>query len=181
MTEAFDLPILLWLQEHFRTGVLARILEGITFFGDKWWFWLGICAVLFIIPRTRYMAIPAAISFCITIGINSFFLKNIIGRVRPFVYTDLIVPAVEKLPDGFSFPSGHTASAFAVALVLLWADKRIGIPAVIFAAIMGFSRIALGVHYPTDVIAAFLLAFAVSIIVWLLWCLTPYARRHVNR
>ena len=180
MTEAFDMPILLWIQEHFTSEVFNRIWEGISFFGEKGWFWIALAVLLLIIPRTRYMGIPAVISFIITAGINSVILKNLIGRMRPFEYSDLIVPVVRELPDSFSFPSGHTATSFAVALILLRADKRIGIPAVIFASLIGFSRIALRVHYPTDVIAGFLLAFAVSTIVWLIWGFTPYAKRHMN-
>ena len=137
--------------------------------------------MLIIIPRTRYMGIPALISFVITAGINSVILKNIIGRARPFEFSDLITPAVDTLPDSSSFPSGHTATAFAVALVLIRADKRIGIPAVIFASLIAISRVTLRVHFPSDVIAGFLLAFAVSTIVWLIWSFTPYAQRHMYR
>lgn len=180
MTEAFDLPILLWLQEHFNGDLINSFWNVITFFGSRGWFWIALAVLLVIIPRTRYMGIPAVISFVITGGINSVILKNLIGRIRPFNYSDLIIPAVGELPDSSSFPSGHTATSFAVALILLRADKRIGIPAVIFASLIAVSRMFLRVHYPSDVIAGFLLAFAVSTIVWILWSLTPYARRHMN-
>ena len=180
MTEAFDLPILLWLQEHFNSDILNHLWNGITFFGNKGWFWIALAALLIIIPRTRYMGIPAAISLVVTAGINSVIIKNLIGRIRPFEYSDLIIPAVGELPDSSSFPSGHTSISFAVALILLRADKRIGIPAVIFASLIAVSRIFLRVHYPSDVIAGFLLAFAVSTIVWILWGLTPYAKKHMN-
>ena len=179
MTESFDLPILLWLQEHIRFEALTQIWRVITFFGEKGWFWIALAVLLLIIPKTRYIGIPAVISFVIAAGINSVFLKDIIGRIRPFEFSNLIQPLVER-PDSFSFPSGHTVTSFAVALILLRGDKRIGIPAVIFAALIGFSRMYLGVHYPTDIIAGFLLAFAISTIVWLIWSFTPYARRHMR-
>jgi membrane-associated phospholipid phosphatase len=60
---------------------------------------------------------------------------------------------VEKLTS-FSFPSGHTSSAFAAAIAVLWYDRKFGIPLTVFAAIMGFSRIYVQVHYCTDVIGA---------------------------
>ncbi len=60
---------------------------------------------------------------------------------------------VEKLTS-FSFPSGHTSSAFAAAIAVLWYNRKIGIPVTVFAAIMGFSRIYVQVHYCTDVIGA---------------------------
>lgn len=59
---------------------------------------------------------------------------------------------VDKLTS-YSFPSGHTSSAFAAGVAVLWYDKKVGIPATIFAAIMGFTRIYVEVHYCTDVIA----------------------------
>lgn len=59
---------------------------------------------------------------------------------------------VEKLTS-YSFPSGHTSSAFAAAIAVLWYDRKIGIPTTILAFLMGFSRIYVGVHYCTDVIA----------------------------
>ncbi|MBQ3137444.1 MAG: phosphatase PAP2 family protein [Clostridia bacterium] len=60
---------------------------------------------------------------------------------------------VDKLTS-FSFPSGHTSSAFAAAIAVLWYNRKIGIPVTVFAAIMGFSRIYVQVHYCTDVIGA---------------------------
>ncbi|MBQ7118245.1 MAG: phosphatase PAP2 family protein [Clostridia bacterium] len=60
---------------------------------------------------------------------------------------------VDKLTS-FSFPSGHTSSAFAAAIAVLWYNRKIGIPVTVFAAIMGFSRIYVEVHYCTDVIGA---------------------------
>lgn len=59
---------------------------------------------------------------------------------------------VDKLTS-YSFPSGHTSSAFAAAIAVLWYDKKIGIPTTILAALMGFSRIYVEVHYCSDVIA----------------------------
>lgn len=60
---------------------------------------------------------------------------------------------VEKLTS-FSFPSGHTSSAFAAAIAVLFYNRKIGIPVTFFAALMGFSRIYVEVHYCTDVIGA---------------------------
>ncbi|MBE6775003.1 MAG: phosphatase PAP2 family protein [Ruminococcaceae bacterium] len=60
---------------------------------------------------------------------------------------------VDKLTS-FSFPSGHTSSAFAAAIAVLWYNRKIGIPVTFFAAVMGFSRIYVQVHYCTDVIGA---------------------------
>ncbi len=66
-----------------------------------------------------------------------------------YVYPNL----VDKLTS-FSFPSGHTSSAFAAAIAVLWYNRKIGIPVTVFAAVMGFSRIYVQVHYCSDVIGA---------------------------
>ena len=60
---------------------------------------------------------------------------------------------VENLTS-FSFPSGHTSSAFAAAIAVLWYNRKFGIPLTVFAAVMGFTRIYVEVHYCSDVIAA---------------------------
>ena len=68
-----------------------------------------------------------------------------------------------------SFPSGHTTASFAVALVMLrMLPKKFGIPAVVLAALVAFSRLYLGVHYPTDVLAGFVIALVGSTLsVWI--------------
>ena len=70
---------------------------------------------------------------------------------------------VEKLTS-FSFPSGHTSSAFAACAAMLFLNKKIGIPAIVFAAIMGFSRIYVEVHYCTDVLGGAIVGIIYAVI-----------------
>lgn len=80
-------------------------------------------------------------------------LKYIINRKRPSEkYPDFIPVVYEKTP---SFPSGHTSGAFANATSLSLAFRKwyVVIPAYSWATLMGYSRMYLGVHYPSDVLA----------------------------
>ena len=83
-------------------------------------------------------------------------VKRTVGRARPPLGCDL--SAIVRAPDRFSFPSGHAAASFAVALSYVIVFPRWAGPLILLAALVGFSRIRLGVHYPSDVVVGQLLA-----------------------
>lgn len=100
-------------------------------------------------------------------GLLSLSLKHIIDRPRPFETYDF----VEKLSYGGSpsFPSGHTSVAFAFALALSLAYPKwyVKIPSFIFAFAIGYTRMSLGVHYPSDIVAGIVLGFVSAIICYM--------------
>lgn len=98
-------------------------------------------------------ALCTGLSVAVTFLVG-FVLKLLVDRARPFeAYPDLIHPY--SLPDDPSFPSGHTATAFALALALCLRYPRwyVVVPAALWACAVGLSRMNEGVHYPTDVLA----------------------------
>jgi Membrane-associated phospholipid phosphatase len=96
--------------------------------------------------------------------INNDIVKVLVARPRPFQEWSNLHILIPK-PKGFSFPSGHTSSSFAAAGAIYFSgNKKWSIPALILAALIGFSRLYFGVHYPTDVICGALLGFLISFV-----------------
>ena len=63
-------------------------------------------------------------------------------------------------PEDYSFPSGHTGASFAAVSALLFSRNKLWLPCLVLACLIGFSRLYLYVHYPTDVLAGALLGIA---------------------
>jgi undecaprenyl-diphosphatase len=88
-----------------------------------------------------------------------YALKRGTRRQRPFERCDDIHACV-KVPDAFSFPSGHTLHAFAFALLLSSFHPGLAPLLWSFAALVGLSRVVLGLHFPSDVVIGALLGLA---------------------
>mgnify|MGYP002564795596 FL=1 len=163
-----DGEILLQIQQHLRTDMLTPFMKIVTFLGNGGWFWILCAVVLLAVPKTRKTGYAAVLSLIFGVIVTNLLLKNIVARPRPFAEIEALIPLIAK-PTDFSFPSGHTTASFAVALVMLrMLPKKIGIPAVVLAALVAFSRLYLGVHYPTDVLAGFVIALVGSMLsVWI--------------
>ena len=157
-----DGGFLLFLQESVRNPILDNLMIFITSLGNGGMIWIAATIVLLIPKKTRKAGIMSAVALLGSLIINNNIVKNIVQRPRPFVtFTDLqiIIPT----PSEFSFPSGHTSSSFAAAAVFYrHLPKKLGFPAVILAGLIGFSRLYVGVHYPTDVIAGVLMGILLS-------------------
>ncbi len=100
----------------------------------------------------------------LSMGVSTLVLKRIFNRDRPFLAEpnpENDPNKITKLTDGGggSFPSGHTAAAFATAttISMVYPKWYVVAPAYTWASLVGYSRIYLGVHYPSDVLAGALL------------------------
>ena len=117
--------------------------------------------------RQRRVLIYKAITLILIVLVadySALALKNIFHRRRAYDVYD----GISKWSDGgnFSFPSGHTtqAAAMAAGLFLLFPEWRYRSIVLVWAALVGFSRVYLGVHYPSDVIGAALLSFLIALL-----------------
>lgn len=161
----WDGRILLWIQEYLRTPGWTAFFKTVTRLGNAGIFWILLVLVLLICQKTRGTGIRAGISLALSFVINNLFLKNIVARTRPYEVVEGLHRLIEKQSD-YSFPSGHTASSFAVAVILyLELPKKYGIPLLILAVLISFSRLYLGVHYPSDVLAGALSGTLVAVAV----------------
>jgi membrane-associated phospholipid phosphatase len=102
----------------------------------------------------------------VTTVAGTYILKEIVKRPRPYVtYPDLKNVTIE---DSWSFPSGHTSTAFAFAtsMSLSYPKWYVIVPTYTFASAVGFSRMYLNVHYPSDVLIGAILGTATAWVTW---------------
>jgi undecaprenyl-diphosphatase len=146
---------------------LTSLLRGITLFGSEWFLvpFGGLLCYLFVQQGRRGDAVRLAIASLGAEGLNQI-LKRFYHRLRPEAFFDYV------RPENYSFPSGHavvSACFYGMLAILLTAHVRgvAGRWAIRAAAgavmlIIGLTRVYLGVHYPSDVVAGYLLG-----VVWL--------------
>ncbi len=153
----FEIPILNAIQS-IKCGFLDAVLPVITAFADHGIGWIIVAVVLLLFKKTRKTGLMAGVALIIGLLVVNMTMKPLFARIRPYEVNEAIKEflLVEPLAD-FSFPSGHTLASFEVATVLMIRDKKFGIPALILAFVIAFSRLYLYVHYPTDVLVGLLL------------------------
>jgi membrane-associated phospholipid phosphatase len=147
---------------------LTWVFWFITCLGLGWVQAIGLVAVI-VAGRFRYrkwwgqsfaqkLFWPGLWSYALSGGLNQV-IKRLVNRPRP---PDLGFKAPDELIYAYSFPSGHAATSFALAYVVWWATRKtrwskFGWAAWIVAALIGYSRIYRGLHYPGDVLGGALL------------------------
>ncbi len=132
--------------------LLDRAMFWLSKIGDGVVYPVVCIAVLVIDPGTGMKMLPvSAAAFAIELVLQ-WIIKRMIKRPRPF----RTIPGIRNLvkpPDDFSFPSGHTASAVLMSLILGHFYPAALIPCILLSSAIGLSRVYNGVHYPGDVLA----------------------------
>ena len=160
-------------------GAVAAVVATLNAVGNLpvWAVVIGLASVATGILRGLKAAILVALTFASDLA--AFCVKVLVERDRPDT------AAVEQFfgVDNFSYPSGHTVRAAALIATLIWlfAPARYRLPLAIVGgagagAVMGFARVAMGVHWPTDAIGGTLLGIAwFALTAALIW-IAPFRR-----
>lgn len=179
---AWEVKLLLWIQTFLRNPVTDPLVSFFTHLGDKGLLFIVLALLLLLFPKTRKMGLAAALGLIFSLLFTNLMLKPLIQRVRPWVDFPALLPLVAE-HDPNSFPSGHTSAAFAFALAVVRAEGKrwIKIAAVVLAALMGLSRLYVGVHYPSDVLVGFLVGDLAGLLgAWLAQALTARYQARKN-
>jgi undecaprenyl-diphosphatase len=128
--------------------VLDVVFEAITWASVAGALWLALALALAVLRGRRGTLLLTAIAIALADGVAQL-LQGVVGRRRPPLVTSAIEPLI-RVPDAGSFPSGHASTSFAAATVLALILPRFGVPLLLLAAAVAYSRLYVGVHYPLD-------------------------------
>lgn len=149
-------------------GFFNTFCKVVSFFGKSGWAFIAIAFVFLLFKGKRKAGL--AMGFALVMGaiVTNILLKNIVDRPRPYTrsltFANFWVAAGKNVEDSSSFPSGHTTAAFAAGVAFfLSVSKKYGWTGLVFAVLMGFSRVYLIVHYPSDVLAGCIIGTAAGI------------------
>ena len=146
-----DAQILLWIQDNIRQEWLTPVMKFITYLGNAGAIWVVLTLIFLLWRPYRKAGITAVAAMFFSFILNNLLLKNIIARTRPYEVIDGLTLLVAPATD-YSFPSGHSATSFAAAVVFakMFGWRR-GIWFLVLALCISLSRLYVGIHYPTDV------------------------------
>ena len=192
----FDLAVFEWVQ-GIQSKFMTALMVTITTLGDEGIIFIAMGIVLLFTKKYRKIGFAILTALVVMLLCNNIILKDLFARPRPLHLFNIdpeaynfwggenakyFFPNFVHAPSSYSFPSGHTSSAFAAAFAILIYNRKIGIPMTLFAALMGFSRIYVEVHYCTDVIAAAIVAFVYALIAALIVKLVyPYFEKLLDK
>lgn len=164
-----EADFLIFLQEFIRNDILDPIMIAFTHTGDYGILFIAAAIILVLVPKTRRLGHIVAVSLILESVVINVFIKNAVARIRPYDAIEELERLIGEQSD-FSFPSGHTGAAFAFAGGMLFAlifvvkgltdtkkYKMITLFVLLYSVLLAFSRMYVGVHYPTDILGGMLI------------------------
>lgn len=159
----FDFWVLNSIQETLQCGFLDTIMPVLTHLGHGV-IWTILGWILIFTKKYRFNGISIITALTVTVIISEFIIKPLFLRERPYMMNPDFVLLIPE-PSGTSFPSSHTSTSFASALQFFGINRKAGIAAMIFAAVVAFTRLYLYVHFPTDIIGGIILGLVMGFVV----------------
>ncbi len=150
------------------TPTLDDAFRKLSLFADHGKLWFTVAGVTALVggKRGRQAAIDGILALGLSSAVVNQGLKAALPRPRPDrEHYQVIVARHVPLPTSTSFPSGHSASAFAFANGASGAMPELAVPLHVLAAAVAWSRVHTGVHYPADVLVGSLVGGSVGQIV----------------
>lgn len=123
----------------------------------------------------RRASVAAVLSAGLGLAVGKV-ISELVDRARPFVADPHGVHLFAAHAADPGFPSDHATAAFAIAVAILLRKRAWGVAALVFATVLSVGRVALGVHYPSDVLAGAALGSAAALALW-----APPLRARVDR
>ena len=168
----FDLGIDNYIQEHLSNPFFDKVFTFITHLGDEGIVWILLAVILLCFRKTRKVGIVMGLALIFGLIFGNITLKNIFQRPRPFDTPGALLDGDSLLvsrPGEYSFPSGHTTSSFAAAVGIFLFNKKWGIPALVLAALIAYSRLYVYVHFPSDILGGIVLGTLCALLAYAVW------------
>ena len=175
--QMFEQLILDWIQMNLRCELLDVFFPVFTALCNHGECWILLAVLLCFEKKHRRAGVCLGGGLLLNLVVTNMALKPLIGRIRPFMVNTAVELLVE-MPLEASFPSGHTACSFAAVAALKAAGNPLWKPALGIAILMGFSRLYLYVHWPTDILGGVVVGWCAG---WLgatavLWLMKRYEK-----
>jgi undecaprenyl-diphosphatase len=145
-----------WIVHH-RWQPLNEVFVWLTRIGNHGFVWLALGLVLALVRRRALPFVLVALAVGAADGVAAL-VKLAVGESRPTEPDPLVT-----IPHSHSFPSGHTATAFAGATVLSFLAPRAAPAFYVLAAAIAYSRLYVGVHFPLDVVGGAVIGVATAL------------------
>ena len=172
-----DFAILDFIQQFIKCPFLDIPMMVIGYLGEAGGIWIIAGIVMLFFKKTRATGVMVLTALLLVFLVGEVAIKHLVARPRPFLFNTDITLNIYA-PPGHSFPSSHTALGFAASIIIFIRERKaFGIPALILAFLIGFSRLYNYVHFPSDVLGGMLLGTMLALLTLFVFRKTKLDRR----
>lgn len=163
--EKHDVDILQMFNLKIKCNFLDKFMTYITYIGSTQ-FGVLFCLISLILTKFSIHLFGFKLTLAMLLStLLSNIIKKSVNRIRPYIKLNNL-NAIKIGVDNYSFPSGHTTSAFTMSAMLSLFFPKLSVVFIILSTLVGISRIYLGVHYPTDAAFGTLLGSICSFLIF---------------